>query len=117
MSNKWRLPTIEELEAMYHQLYKKGLGDFMLSHYWSSSEDYYGYAWYQYFGDGYQGIKYKDDHKWVRLVRDLKEGDIGKGLVLFLDGRFFEIAEKDEGRMRWREAIERCNELDFYKEK
>jgi len=40
---KWRLPTIEELEAMYKQLHKKGKGNFNRKKvesawYWSSSQ-------------------------------------------------------------------------------
>jgi hypothetical protein len=46
----WRMPTIEELRAMYEQLYKRGIGNFTAEHYWSSTESAYstkdlGMAW------------------------------------------------------------------------
>lgn len=67
----WRLPTKEELMAMYVNLRTKGLGGFstaMDSDYWSSSESSDGCVWKQNFGNGTQyrptiGIDY------VRAVR------------------------------------------------
>jgi hypothetical protein len=52
----WHLPTKEELNAMYTELKKKGLGDFSNGWYWSSSSheiSRYG-TWFQSFDDGYQ---------------------------------------------------------------
>lgn len=37
LGNGWRLPTIEELQAMYEQLHVKGLGKFNNGSYWSST--------------------------------------------------------------------------------
>jgi len=37
LGNGWRLPNIDELEAIYHQLHKKKIGDFKNKWYWSST--------------------------------------------------------------------------------
>ena len=51
----WFLPSKDELNLMYENLHKDGLGSFASSvYYWSSSEKYAGSAWTQYFADGYQ---------------------------------------------------------------
>jgi hypothetical protein len=65
----WHLPTKEELNAMYEQLHKQGLGGFSNSWYWSSSESNITKAWFQDFDDGYQydGAKYYEDS--VRAVQ------------------------------------------------
>ena len=52
--NKWRLPDKEELNLMYKNLRVKGVGGFDNDYYWSSSEYSSNFAWYQYFGSGYQ---------------------------------------------------------------
>jgi len=52
----WFLPSIEELNLMYHRLYyQEDVGDFSpTGKYWSSSENEYDwrYAWYQNFANG-----------------------------------------------------------------
>jgi TolB-like protein len=48
----WFLPSRDELDLMYENLKKKGLGGFSDDQYWSSSEDESGTAWNQDFGDG-----------------------------------------------------------------
>jgi hypothetical protein len=50
----WFLPSRDELNLMYQNLKRKGLGDFSNSWYWSSSQDDTGYSWFQDFGDGRQ---------------------------------------------------------------
>jgi Mn-containing catalase len=79
LGSGWRLPTIEELEAMYEELHKKGQGNFSDSDdsdYWSSTvknpteNDGRG-AYYVTFSDGgtYCASMY---HKhYVRAVRAL----------------------------------------------
>jgi uncharacterized repeat protein (TIGR02543 family) len=50
----WHLPTKNELDLMYQNLHKKGLGGFSNSYYWSSSEYNGNYAWFQNFSNGGQ---------------------------------------------------------------
>ena len=64
----WWLPTKEELNLLYKQ--KEIVGGFATDYYWSSSEDCSGYAWIQYFGNGYQNDDYYKDYTfYVRAVR------------------------------------------------
>jgi hypothetical protein len=66
----WRLPDKDELNAMYMQLKKNGLGGFSDYGYWSSSEVTNDVAWYQWFIDGYQNNTYgKSTALSVRAVR------------------------------------------------
>ncbi len=67
----WRLPTKEELDALYTTLKLHGKGDFENSSYWSSSEYNSYYAWRQSFNTGKvdrRGNKTKQ--QLVRAVRD-----------------------------------------------
>ena len=56
----WFLPSKDELDLMYDNLYSKWIGSFSVNYYWSSSELNYDakYACYQRFSDGNQGISY-----------------------------------------------------------
>jgi len=65
----WYLPSKEELNLMYKNLKRKGLGGFAGEIYWSSSEGTAYIAWLQAFGDGsqYDGGKYGNLR--VRAVR------------------------------------------------
>ena len=78
--NDWFLPSMDELNLMYQNLHKNGLGDFgkgsnseswMNLYYWSSSQgDGYKYsAWFQSFGSGLQNDYNKDSTPRVRAVR------------------------------------------------
>ena len=49
----WRLPTKDELNLMYENLYKKDIGGFADDYYWSASECN-SIAWGQHFSKGYQ---------------------------------------------------------------
>ena len=70
LGDGWRLPTKEELEAMYKQLHIEGKGNFMDgAWYWSSSiESEYNYIWVVDFtsGDAYYN---EDEFGQVRAVR------------------------------------------------
>jgi hypothetical protein len=46
LGDGWRLPTIDELEKMYFELEKKGVGNFEWGCYWSSSDRNESEAWY-----------------------------------------------------------------------
>lgn len=50
----WFLPSKDELNLMYRNLYRQNLGGFSVDGYWSSSEDYAYDAWRQGFYDGSQ---------------------------------------------------------------
>ena len=45
----WSLPSIDELNAMYEQLHKKGVGGFADYYYWSSSERDEDNVWVKHF--------------------------------------------------------------------
>ena len=65
----WFLPSKDELNLMYENLHKEGLGDFDTANYWSSTEDSAFYSWYQLFYNGYQYYNYKNYGKNVRAIR------------------------------------------------
>jgi hypothetical protein len=67
----WFMPSRDELNLMYENLYLNGLGSFEPDYYWSSSEVGAGFAWIQYFDSGGQfcGKIVKDDGIRVRPVR------------------------------------------------
>ena len=71
LGSGWRLPTKEELEAMYIQLHKKGQGNFNYQHYWSSTEYDDGHAWDFGFNDGAAKVNYKGYTYYARAVRAL----------------------------------------------
>jgi hypothetical protein len=63
----WRLPTIKELNSLYKNRDK--IGGFARGSYWSSTEDYHGWAWCQLFIDGKQYANMKVSGLYVRAVR------------------------------------------------
>jgi hypothetical protein len=66
----WFLPSKDELDLMYKNLYLQGVGGFADYYYWSSSENYDGSAWYQYFLNGLQYYDYYEYYTFrVRAVR------------------------------------------------
>jgi len=67
--NNWFLPSGEELNLMYMNLYLKGVGDFSYNWYWSSSEYYEVSAWFQYFYNGHKHLYNKRTRNNVRCAR------------------------------------------------
>jgi hypothetical protein len=70
--NDWFLPSKDELDLMYKNLYLAGVGGFADDDddfYWSSSENYASHAWFQYFYDGRQSTTNKSYDLLVRAVR------------------------------------------------
>ena len=65
----WFLPSKDELNLMYENLHRKGLGSFAGDYYWSSSEYAADSAWFQYFSSGSQGGYYRNVECRVRPVR------------------------------------------------
>lgn len=51
----WYLPSIQELELMYSQLYLNDLGNFSSGKYWSSTENFSMGAWFLSFSTGERG--------------------------------------------------------------
>jgi len=65
----WYLPSKYELNLMYKNLHKKGIGNFDNVRYWSSTEYAKFKAWGQYFSDGDQYYTNKNATYRVRAVR------------------------------------------------
>ena len=65
----WYLPSKDELDQMYKNLYLNSIGGFVASYYWSSSEYSAPGAWYQDFSNGYQYGFGKNYGFYVRAVR------------------------------------------------
>lgn len=65
----WRLPTKDELNLMYENLHKRGIGGLESAFYWSSSEDVSSHAWGLAFSLGLQGRVGKNFDRRVRAVR------------------------------------------------
>lgn len=72
LGSGWRLPTKEELEAIYEQLHKKGQGEFKSAHYWSIAEYDSSEAWPFNFATGTAGYnETRMGSFYVRAVRAL----------------------------------------------
>jgi hypothetical protein len=65
----WFLPSNDELNLMCQNLAQKGLGEFRINWYWSSSEYVNIVAWVQRFSDGFQFTNLKNLTYCVRAVR------------------------------------------------
>lgn len=65
----WFVPSRYELNLMYQNLYKNGIGNFRNDQYWSSSEAYAHYASYQDFSTGKMSEHSRDAYDYVRPVR------------------------------------------------
>jgi len=63
----WFLPSKDELNEMY--LNKAAIGGFASNDYWSSTEDVYVGAWFQFFSSGLQAGDGKVLNNFVRAVR------------------------------------------------
>ncbi len=63
----WYLPSRDELNKLY--INRIAIGGFASAYYWSSSENYYSNAWYQYFASGAQNYNDKANTHYVRAVR------------------------------------------------
>ena len=65
----WYLPSKDELNCMYENLYKLGLGNFDSYNYWTSSEDSDFAVWAQAFRDGSMEVHDKSYPHNVRCIR------------------------------------------------
>ena len=67
--NDWFLPSEEELNLMYVNLHRNGIGNFGSNYFWSSSQTANNGALCQNFNDGNRGGNLKRDGSFVRAVR------------------------------------------------
>ena len=67
--NDWFLPSKDELDLMYTNLHKRGIGGFAGSFYWSSSKSSRDFAWVQNSNAVNPYLAKKDDNYRVRAVR------------------------------------------------
>lgn len=68
----WRLPSIDELLAIYSQLFETGLVEFEETYYWAASTKDSDTAPVVYFGTGFETDFYKDmDFVGLIVVRDI----------------------------------------------
>lgn len=68
----WRLPTKDELLAIYHQLFETYLAEFEETYYWAGAPQDSQSAPVLYFGTGFESDFYKDmDFVGVMVVREL----------------------------------------------
>jgi serine/threonine protein kinase len=67
----WFLPSKDELNLIYTNLYRQGLGDFSGYMYWSSSERSANSAWAQLFDDD-DGYEYDEQKKYEAFVRAVR---------------------------------------------
>ena len=65
----WFLPSKDELNLMYSNLYANSMGGFAYDRYWSSSQATNGYDWFQYFNGGGQTNNYGSTSCYVRAIR------------------------------------------------
>jgi hypothetical protein len=65
----WFLPSKDELNLMYKNLKRRGLGNFDNNWYWSSSQANVNGAWNQNFRNGYQQGDFKNLAYSVRAIR------------------------------------------------
>jgi hypothetical protein len=65
----WFLPSQAELNLLYLNLKKQGLGDFSDNLYWSSSQSSDDSAWSQHFGSGSRTESYSQNGFSVRAIR------------------------------------------------
>lgn len=68
-NSDWFVPATSELELMYQNLAKQGIGNFTTGYYWSSSAYEYGRAWNQPFSEGEAFDGNKDGKFAVRPIR------------------------------------------------
>lgn len=67
---QWRLPTRVELNWMYKNLFKNGLGNFSETYYWTSDELSTQYAWSLNFETGVQHYYTKLHNNKIRLIKN-----------------------------------------------
>jgi len=67
---EWRLPTKIEMNWIYKNYFKKGLGDFENTYYWTIDELSLQYAWSQNFDTGVLHYYTKMHQNNIRLIKN-----------------------------------------------
>jgi uncharacterized protein (TIGR02145 family) len=102
--NDWYLPSKDELNSIYQNLFLNGIGNFQTSsYYWSSSEADASHAYAQRFTDGSSGSTDKFSNLWARSIRSFTGstysiGDIGPagGWIFYVSGStYYECSTQD----------------------
>ena len=115
INENWRLPTIEELNLMYENLHRKGVGGFATEYYWSSSEHNAIFAWFQNFYFGFQNYYNKDIAFRVRAVRTFKSNEeccirdeTNTGTIFWKDENTYKVCKPDDekGHFTWNQAVD-----------
>ena len=103
----WFLPSRDELNAMYVNLYLEEVGDFTSQYYWCSTETNDTDAYEQRFLDGSQSADKKCWGYYVRACRsftagigdyDIRDTGPAGGLIFYVDGgtTYYEAAPSDQ---------------------
>jgi len=99
-TNRWRLPTINELRAMYDIENSKSIGGFVSVSCWSytTCASAYEFAWVIYLHDGVVDWTSKTNNSYVRCVREL-------------DNNILELSPSSDIGMTYYEAVEYAKNL------
>ena len=120
-ASAWFLPSMDELRLMYQNLYLNGLGGFISSFYWSSSEyDAWKAEWIR-FDTGAEfppsvdpvtkgnGLYVRACHTFIGDVGEFSIGDVGPGggLIFYVSGTtYYEAAPTDiSGTSAWSNVV------------
>ena len=98
--SKWRLPTIDELVAIYgHKKGGSAIDGFSSNNYWSSTikNGKPSGAWHVHYYNDRVYYHYRDSRNYVRCVRDIDDGLVW--------------SKSSEESMTWYEAIEYAKNL------
>jgi hypothetical protein len=71
LGDGWRLPTVDEFELIFSELFQKGNGNFQMSYYWTCDEIEDDTAWDFYFVAGKAYGYFKSSTYFVRAVRNI----------------------------------------------
>jgi hypothetical protein len=75
----WRLPDRGELDLMYENLHRQGLGGFSIDHYWSSTIDSANYPLRKSFFNGFWSRGSSNSNHRVRAVRSFRGDPVNPG--------------------------------------
>lgn len=96
LGSGWRLPTIEELEAMYKQLHDKGQGNFKSGPFWNRETSYWSECAVSFgFNNGKTFSHHDKNHSfYVRAVRVQTSAPISQDDSMQKLEKLFELKQK-----------------------